>query len=199
VTISIVDAALPMVYVRAAEFGVDATRLAPELDSDRELQTILEEIRCHGAVLLGLATTLEQAHEKVKAIPKIALVAPPAAYTSSGGKTVAVEQIDVVGRAISMGNTHRTFPATSSMCAAVAAAVEGTVVHEVSRAVTTERLRLGHPAGVIDIGAKVRCTGGIWDVTSITTQRTARRIMEGAVLVPQRILEGKPWFETGTL
>lgn len=199
VTISIVDAALPMVYVRAAELGVDATRLAPELDSDRELQATLEEIRCHGAVLLGLATTLEQAHEKVKAIPKIALVAPPAAYTSSGGKTITVEHIDVVGRAISMGNTHRTFPATSSMCAAVAAAVEGTVVHEVSRAATTERLRLGHPAGVIDIGAKVRCTGGIWDVTSITTQRTARRIMEGAVLVPQRILDGKPWFETGTL
>jgi 2-methylaconitate cis-trans-isomerase PrpF len=52
---------------------------------------------------------------------------------------------------------------------------------------------------VIDIGAKVRCHHGVWEVTSITTQRTARRIMEGAVLVPQRIMEGKPWFETGTL
>jgi hypothetical protein len=39
----------------------------------------------------------------------------------------------------------------------------------------------------------------VWEVDSITTQRTARRIMEGAVLVPQRIMEGKPWFETGTL
>jgi 2-methylaconitate cis-trans-isomerase PrpF len=98
-----------------------------------------------------------------------------------------------------MGNTHRTFPATSSMCAAVAAAVEGTVVHEVSQAATPERLRLGHPAGVIDIGAKVRCNNGVWEVDSITTQRTARRIMEGTVLVPQCMLEGKPWFETGTL
>ncbi|MBI2315498.1 MAG: hypothetical protein HYU75_00235, partial [Betaproteobacteria bacterium] len=155
VTMSIVDASMPMVYVRAAELGVDATRLAPELDSDRALQATLEEIRCHGAVLLGLAKTPEQAHEKVKAIPKIALVAPPAAYAASGGKSVAVEDIDVVGRAISMENTHRTFPATSSMCMAVAAAVVGTVVHEVSRAATTERLRLGHPAGVSEIGAKV--------------------------------------------
>ncbi|MGE3538545.1 MAG: 2-methylaconitate cis-trans isomerase PrpF family protein [Candidatus Tectimicrobiota bacterium] len=194
VTISIVDAALPMVYVRAAELGADATRLAPELDRDRALQAVLEEIRCHAAVLLGLAGTLEEAHEKVKAVPKIAMVAPPAGYQSSSGKTVAVERIDLVARAISMENTHRTFPATSSMCMAVAAAIEGTVVHEVSRAETTQRLCLGHPAGVMEVGARVQQRGGVWEVESVTTQRTARRIMEGCVLVPARAMEGKPWF-----
>src|SRR5262249_61201010 len=79
VTISIVDAALPMVYVRAAELGAEATRLAPELDRDRALQATLEEIRCHAAVLLGLAQAPEVAHEKEKAVPKIAIVAPPEA------------------------------------------------------------------------------------------------------------------------
>lgn len=194
VTISIVDAALPMVYVRAAELGVDATRLAPELDSDRVLQATLEEIRCRAAVLLGLSGTVDEAHDKVKAVPKIAIVAPPAAYQSSSGKTVSVERIDLVARAISMENTHRTFPATSSMCMAVAAAIEGTVVHEVSRADTTQRLCLGHPAGVMEVGAKVQQRNGVWEVESVTTQRTARRIMEGVVLVPQRAMEGKPWF-----
>src|SRR5438876_2486710 len=79
VTISIIDAAIPMVYVRAAEVGAEATRPAPELDRDRALQATLEEIRCHAAVLLGLAQHIEAAHETVKAIPKIAIVAPPAA------------------------------------------------------------------------------------------------------------------------
>lgn len=194
VTISIVDAALPMVYVRAAELGADATRLAPELDSDRALQATLEEIRCHAAVLLGLAPSLEVAHDQVKAVPKIAIVAPPAAYSSSSGRPVAIEYIDLVARAISMENTHRTFPATSSMCTAVAAAIDGTVVHEVSRAASTERLRLGHPAGMMEVGAKVQCRNGVWEVESVTTQRTARRIMEGTILVPQRAMEGKPWF-----
>jgi 2-methylaconitate cis-trans-isomerase PrpF len=195
-TISIVDAALPMVYVRAAEVGAEVTRLAPELDRDRALQAVLEEIRCHAAVLLGLAPSAEIAHESVKAIPKIAIVAPPAAYQSSSGRSITVEHIDLVARAISMENTHRTFPATSSMCTAVAAAVEGTVVHEVSRAATTERLRLGHPAGVMEVGAKVYRRGSDWEVESVTTQRTARRIMEGVILVPQRAMEGKPWFGT---
>ena len=194
VTISIVDAALPMVYVRAAELGADATRLAPELDSDHALQAVREEIRCRADVLLGLDRTAEEAKDKIKAVAKIALVAPPASYQSSSGKTVAVERLDLVARAISMENTHRTFPATSSMCMAVAAAIEGTVVHEVSRAETTQRLRLGHPAGVMEVGAKVQQRGGVWEVESVTTQRTARRIMEGFVLVPQRAMEGKPWF-----
>jgi 2-methylaconitate cis-trans-isomerase PrpF len=85
------------------------------------------------------------------------------------------------------------------MCTAVAAAVEDTVVHEVSRAATTERLRLGHPAGIMEVGAKVRRHATGWEVESVTTQRTARRIMEGFVLVPQRVLEAKPWFETHSL
>jgi len=80
----------------------------------------------------------------------------------------------------------------------VAAAVEGTVVHEVSQAPTSERLRLGHPAGIMDIGAKVRYQRGVWMADSVTTQRTARRIMEGYILVPQQYMEGKPWFEADT-
>ena len=96
-----------------------------------------------------------------------------------------------------MENTHRTFPATSSMCTAVAAAVEGTVVHEVSRAATTERLRLGHPAGIMESGRQSLPPWTDWEVESVTTQRTARRIMEGVILVPQRAMEGKPWFEDG--
>jgi hypothetical protein len=194
VTISLVDAALPMVYVRAEELGADATRLAPDLDNDRALQAALEEIRCYGAVLLGLAKSVEQARGTTPAIPKIALVAPPAPYQSSSGKTIAAAQIDLVARAISMGNTHRTFPGTSSMCTAVAAAIEGTVVHEVSQGAT--RLRIGHPAGIMEVGAKVSKRGAEWYAESVTTQRTARRIMEGHILVPQRYMEGKPWFET---
>ncbi|MGQ4810401.1 2-methyl-aconitate isomerase [Candidatus Entotheonellaceae bacterium PAL068K] len=196
VTVSLVDAALPMVYVRAQELGVDATRLAPELDSDADLQAVLEEIRGHGAVLFGLAENVEHARNVVKAIPKIATVAPSATYQSSSGTTIMAAEIDLAARAISMGNTHRTFPATSSMCTAVAAAVEGTVVHEVCRTPPPQPVRIGHPAGIMEIGAKVTQRHGEWVAESVTTQRTARRIMEGSILVPQRYMQGKPWFET---
>ena len=194
-TISIVDAAIPTVFIRASELDVDATQLAPELDNDRVLQTTLEEIRCRTAVLLGLATSIEEAHETVQHIPKIVLIAPSAAYTASSGKLVEAGQIDLVARAISMRNTHRTFPGTVSMCTAVAAQVEGTVVYEVAHKRNAQDIRIGHPAGVMQVGATVSHREGGWYAERVTTTRTARRIMEGSILVPQQYLDGKAWFE----
>lgn len=194
VTISVVDAAIPTVFVRAQELDVDARRLSQELDRERAVQEKLEAIRCQGAVLCGMAESIEHAHTHSQGAPKIALVAPPAAYQSSGGKWVDAGHIDLLARAISMGNTHRTFPGTVSMCTAVAAAVEGTLVHEVSREASPERLRIGHPAGIMEIGAKVRRCGAEWQAESVIAKRTARRIMEGAILVPSRYLENRPWF-----
>ena len=193
-TLSLVDAAIPTVFVRAEELAVDARRLAADLDGESALQELLEEIRCHGAVLLGLAENIESAHTHSPGVPKIAMVAPPASYESSGGKCVDVAHIDLLARAISMGNTHRTFPGTVSMCTAVAAAVAGTVVHEVSQAASSEQLRIGHPAGIMEIGAKVKRCGSEWRAESVIAQRTARRIMEGSVLVPQQYVRGTPWF-----
>jgi 2-methylaconitate isomerase len=95
---------------------------------------------------------------------------------------------------ISMGKTHRTFAGTSSMCLAVAAAIPGTVVHAVARRVLPDRVRIGHPAGIMEVGAKVRLEGDDWRVESVTTQRTARRIMDGFIYVPQSYMQGKPWF-----
>ena len=197
ITASLVDAAIPTVFVRAEELAVDARRLAPDLDSEGVLQEMLEEIRCHGAVLFGLAENIERAHTHSQGAPKIALVAPPASYQSSGGKCVEVEHIDLLARAISMRNTHRTFPGTVSMCTAVAAAVAGTVVHEVSQAASSDQLRIGHPAGIMEIGAKVKRCGAEWRAESVIAQRTARRIMEGSVLVPPQYFENRPWFHAG--
>ena len=194
VSVSVVDAAMPTIFVRAEEVGADVRRLAPELDGDHSLQARLEDIRCRGAVLLGLAASPEDAHTHSPAAPKIALVAPPAGYRTSGGRDIKAGHMDVLARAISMGDTHRTFPATVSMCMAVAAAVDGTVVHQVSRAASAERLRIGHPAGVVELGAEVKRCGSEWRTERVITQRTARRIMEGSVLVPQRYMRGNPWF-----
>jgi 2-methylaconitate cis-trans-isomerase PrpF len=194
IAVSLVDAALPMVFLRAADLGASATELPQALDADRTLLDALEEIRCQAAVRLGLATSVPQAREQVKAIPKIAMVAPPAQYRTTRDGLVHADQVDLVARMISMGKTHRTFAGTSSMCTAVAAAIPGTVVNAVARQATAEQVRIGHPAGIMDVGAKVRPEGDDWRVESVTTQRTARRIMDGYIYVPQSYMQGKPWF-----
>jgi 2-methylaconitate cis-trans-isomerase PrpF len=146
------------------------------------------------AVQLGLAASVSHAREKVKAIPKIAIVAPPKPYRTTRDMRIESAQVDLVARMISMGKTHRTFAGTSSMCTAVAAAIPGTVVHEAAQQAAAGVVRIGHPAGIMEVGAKVRQCGDDWQVESVTTQRTARRIMDGFIYVPQRYMQGKPWF-----
>ena len=109
---------------------------------------------------------------------------PPVEYTALDGMRVAREQADVVGRAISMGNCHRAFPLTSSMCLAVAARIEGTLVHECSTAKTGADVRLGHPSGVLPLDAAVVKQRGEYQAERVTVYRTARRLMEGYVRIP---------------
>jgi hypothetical protein len=194
ITVSIVDAAIPMVFVLAEALGAGATELPQDLDANQALQDLLEEIRAQAAVQLGMAESVAQAREKVKAVPKIAMVAAPAAYHTTRATPISADQVDLVSRMISMGKTHRTFAGTSSMCLAVAAAIPGTVVHAVTRQALPDRVRIGHPAGIMEVGAKVQPKGDDWRVESVTTQRTARRIMDGFIYVPQSYLQGKPWF-----
>lgn len=194
VTVSLVDATAPMVFVRADDMGVSATELPQALDANRSLQDLLEEIRCQAAVRLGLADNVGHAREKVKAVPKIAMVTPPTGYCTTRDAAIAREQVDLVARMISMGKTHRTFAGTSSMCTAVAATIPGTLVNAVAHQAIPHRVCIGHPAGVLEVGAKVQARGEDWYVESVTTQRTARRIMDGFIYVPQSYMQGKPWF-----
>jgi 2-methylaconitate cis-trans-isomerase PrpF len=105
---------------------------------------------------------------------------------------VPADAIDVLGRMVSMSKTHRTFALTGAICTAVAAALPGTVVHDVVAAHDPAVLRIGHPAGVLEVGTRLRAASGGWEIESVTTYRTARRIMEGAVRVPAHLLARAP-------
>jgi 2-methylaconitate cis-trans-isomerase PrpF len=196
-TVSIVDVAIPTVFVLASDVGGDATGTAAALDADTELQRLLEEIRCSAAVQLGLCISLDDAHERQRAMPKIAMVAPPAHYETGDGRHIEPTDTNLLARAISMERTHRTYPGSVSMATAVAAQVPGTVVFEAAQSrsagassAASGQVRIGHPAGVIPVDADVERDGADWRVPSVTTYRTARRIMEGHVLVPESRLHG---------
>ena len=196
--VSLVDAANPLVFVRAADLGSDATALPQDVDNNRPLVDALEEIRDHAAVLLGLAPDAATARVKAKAQPKVMMVAPPARYRTTGGVDQPAERIDLTVRMISMSKCHRTLAGTAGICTSVAAAIEGSVVHEVTRAGAgiSGEVRIGHGAGAIDIGVKAELRPEGWHVESVSTFRTARRIMDGRIYVPSKYLNGTAFFQT---
>ena len=186
VTASLVDATNPMVFVRAKDLGLDGTERPDELDERAELPARLEAIRAAGAVRMGLARSAEDATRSSAAVPKIALLAAPAAYRTLAGATVEPHGMDLVARMVSMGKTHRAFALTGAMCLAVAVRIPGTVARDVaSLAGGSGEVRIGHASGVLPVAAAVEPgPGGEPVAQTVTVYRTARRLMEGFVLVP---------------
>jgi len=66
--------------------------------------------------------------------------------------------------------------------------IEGMVAFKLRRkeAIEEEFIRLGHPGGTIDVGAKIEKRGDAPYYVEATIGRTARRLMEGYVLVSER-------------
>jgi methylitaconate Delta-isomerase len=99
---------------------------------------------------------------------------------------VAADETDLVSRLMFMQRMHKTYAGTSTVCTGVASRIPGTVVHEVTRPGTLVRdvVRIGHPAGVIETESRVDAADGGFVVRRATLGRTARRILEGVVYVP---------------
>jgi 2-methylaconitate isomerase len=172
---SLVDATNPVVFVRANDLGLAGTETPQAIDADRALSARLEAIRLEAARRMGIPGSA--------AVPKIAMVAPPTAFTALDGVRHAAGSVDVITRVISMGNCHRAVALTVAMCLGVAARVDGTVVRECAGNGSRD-IRLGHPSGVLPIDAAVsRRDGAAW-AERVTVYRTARRLMEGFARVP---------------
>ena len=85
-----------------------------------------------------------------------------------------------------MGKVHRAFALTGAMCLAVTTRIPGTVAHEAAALPgAAGDVRIGHPSGVLPVaGAVARGPDGAPVAQTVTVYRTARRLMEGFVLVP---------------
>jgi 2-methylaconitate cis-trans-isomerase PrpF len=88
---------------------------------------------------------------------------------------------------MSMGTLHKSFAVSGAVAAAGAAGIPGTVVHDLMspEASKKEIMRLGHPGGIIEVGAVVEKAEGDFNYKEAILGRTARGLMEGHVLVPE--------------
>lgn len=178
---SMVDAANSCVFVRAADVGMTGAEAPMAMDNDEALLTKLEAIRQAASVAMGITPDLEAA-VKVPAAPKVAYVAPPADSQTLDGKTMMADEVDLLARMISVGAPHRAIPLTGALCTSVAAKIEGTIVHEVTR--QGDAVRVGQPSGTTVVDASVsRQADGSWHAEAASVFRTQRRLMDGYVYV----------------
>lgn len=189
IELSIVDAGNPVVFLRASALGLQGTESPAEIDADAKLLDSIERVRGHAAQLIGMVKDWREAAGSSPYVPFIALVEPPQEYVSfATGKKVKQGQMDFVSRLLFMLRMHKAYPITGTVCTGAAARIEGTVVHVVARGSPTEStVRIGHPAGVIEVETEVQSSDSGPILRRASVGRTARRIMEGYIYVPERV------------
>ncbi|WP_370240018.1 2-methylaconitate cis-trans isomerase PrpF [Marisediminitalea sp.] len=180
---TMINAGIPTIFVNAADIGYTGTELQDAINNDTEALARFESLRAHGAIKMGLINDLSEAAVR-QHTPKIAFVAPPAPYTSSSGKAIGIDDIDVLVRALSMGKLHHAMMGTAAVAIATAAAIPGTLVNDAAGGIDRESVVFGHPSGTLAVGAQAQQVNGKWQATKAVMSRSARILMEGRVHIP---------------
>lgn len=180
---TLINAGIPTIFVNAADLGYTGTELQGDINSDPEALARFEAIRARGALRMGLIERLEQAADR-QHTPKVAFVAPPSGYAASSGKEVRAEEIDLLVRALSMGQLHHAMMGTAAVAIGTAAAIPGTLVNQAAGGGERDSIAFGHPSGTLRVGAEAAQANGHWSVTKAVMSRSARVLMEGWVRVP---------------
>ncbi|MGD0623658.1 MAG: PrpF domain-containing protein [Thermodesulfobacteriota bacterium] len=193
IEVSIVDAANPVCFIKPSVLnfsGIEGPLDQKVIDSLDKI----ELIRGVAAKMIGLVDDAGKARIETPAIPLLAIVSRPEGYTSfTDGRRIDADKIDFVSRLFYMQEMHKTYSATATVCTGAAALIEGTLVNRVcsSGVKETNRVRIGHPAGVIGIEVEVEKRDGGFHLKKAALGRTSRRLMEGFAYVPESLFKNK--------
>ncbi|GAC95692.1 methylitaconate delta2-delta3-isomerase [Pseudozyma hubeiensis SY62] len=130
--VSVVDAAVPVVFVRQVDVGITGQESPQELNADVELLTRLERVRIEAGRRMGLGDV------SGSVIPKVSLNGPD--FTPK--------------------TCHTAHAVTGAICTARAAFISGTVVSDVfadristaAQSALHHRISIEHPSGVLEVG-----------------------------------------------
>ena len=169
VAVTLIDAAMPMVLMRASDFGLQGDETPAQLDGDTALLERMERIRRKAGMRMGLG---DVSHSVV---PKPVLLAP------AGLAGV----LALRSRYFTPGACHRAHAATGAVGVASAFLMPGTVAHDCSGPAVRagfRKVRIEHPSGAMDIDVELDPAQGV--VRAAGLVRTARKIMKGLLYVP---------------
>src|SRR6516162_5814758 len=182
VAATLIDNGMPVVVLRAADFGKSGYETPAELDADKNFKTRLEEIRLAAGERMGLGDV------RSKVVPKMTLIAPPERGGHLATRTFVPHKchaaIGVLG-AVTVGTA----------CAIPGSVAAGIVSFPVG---SVKRLSVEHPSGEFSLEIEVEeGSEGAVRVTRSSLIRTARALFRGEVLIPASIWDGKESQSSG--
>jgi len=173
-----IDAAMPLMIMRARDLGLTGREKPAALDADSVLLERLEALRLQAGKLMGLGDVSNSV------IPKPVLVSDGDSPNS------------VTSRYFTPRRCHASHAVTGAIGVASAFALPGTVASGAARDAGCHALVVLHPAGQIDVEVELKGTGEQASVERAALVRTARKIMQGELHLPDYVFSRPETPET---
>jgi 4-oxalomesaconate tautomerase len=170
---TLIDNGMPMVLVRAADFGITGYETVAEMNANTAMRAKLEALRLACGPLMGLGDVAK------KSYPKMCLVAPP----NAGGNLATRCFIPVV--------CHEAIGVLAAVTVATACVLDGSITEGIAvvpdGAIKT--ISVEHPTGELSVELELDANDP-QKVARAALLRTARAIMRGEVMVPEQTWTG---------
>jgi len=175
VEVTCIDNGMPVVVMRAADFGKTGYESPEDLEADGALKARVEAIRLKVGPMMNLGDVTK------KTVPKMCLVAP----AQHGGA--------ICTRNFIPHRVHEAIGVFGAVSVATACVAPGSVAAEVAGIADPEavtELEVEHPTGFFTVAMSVKIEAGQVKVGRAALLRTARKLMSGEIFVPSKVWGG---------
>lgn len=157
---TLIDNGMPIVILRASDFGLTGSEDREALDGNSELKSRLEAIRLKAGPLMNLGDVAE------KSVPKMTLVSP----ALNGGA--------ISTRSFIPHRCHASIGVFAAVSVATACTISGSVAAELAHLPSDGRFLIEHPTGAAEVLVHRSANG---EIEGVGTLRTARKLFDGKV------------------
>lgn len=169
VDVTCIDAAMPLVIVRAADLGLAGGETPAELDGNATLLLRLEKLRRAAGEAMGLGDVSQS-------------VIPKPVIASEGDSPDSI-----TSRYFTPRRCHASHAVTGAIGVATAFALPGTVASGRKGVAGVRQIAVLHPQGRIDIEVAVEGDGNDAVIRRAALVRTARKILQGQLELPDYV------------
>ena len=169
IAVTCIDNGMPVVALRAAELGKTGYENVAELEGDAALKQAVEALR------LAAGPRMKLGDVRTRTVPKMCLLAPPRAGGAICTRTFIPHRV------------HQAIGVLGAASVAAACRIEGSVATPLlpeQPGAGPASLAIEHPGGAFTVEVDVACAQGQYTVTRSALLRTARKLMQGTVFVP---------------
>ena len=169
IELTCIDSGIPVVVMRAKNFGLSGTETVEQLEANEDLKARLENIRLQVGPMMNLGDVTD------KTAPKMTLVSAP----KSGGV--------ISTRSFIPHRCHPTIGVFAAVTVATACLIPGTPAAEIAGDLSAagSELVIEHPSGACAVDIEVEQKDGEIELKRSGFLRTARKLYEGTVFISE--------------